>query len=85
MYYYPRLEGEDLEAWGGIYLPWVSQLASAHSRASAFNNSAIPHIPAFTGWEEMGLPLSKTFYETQGVVGMETLVIFLNYVIRNLF
>lgn len=85
MYYYPHLEDEAMEAWRGKYLPRVPQLASACYRAHDFNDSAIPHIPAFTGWEEVGLPLSKAFYEMQGVVRMETLVIFLNYVIRNLF
>lgn len=33
----------------------------------------------------MKLLLSKAFYETQDVDGMETLIIFLNYVISNLF
>jgi len=49
MYYYPHLEDEDMEARRGIYLPRVPQLARTPSRASVFNDSAVPHIPALQG------------------------------------
>lgn len=84
MYYYPPLGNEDTEAWRGKYLPRVPQLARALYRTSAFNDCAVSHIAAFPGWEE-GVQPSKAFYEMQGTVGMETLVIFLNCIIRNLF